>query len=63
MSNAKSWVERKYWNEELETMPREKLEAFQLEHLKDIIKHSYENSPYYKRTWDEAGVPRTTSSR
>ena len=56
MSNAKSWVERKYWNEAIETMPREELEKFQLEKLKEIIKHSYENSPYYKRTWDEAGL-------
>ncbi|MBQ7990509.1 MAG: phenylacetate--CoA ligase [Oscillospiraceae bacterium] len=53
---AQKWVERKYWNEELETLPREELEKFQLEKLKEIIRHAYDNSPYYKRTWDEAGV-------
>ena len=56
MSNQKTWTERKYWNEEIETMPRAELEKFQLAHLKDIVKHSYENSPYYRRTWDEAGL-------
>ncbi len=54
--STKNWVERKYWNEAIETMPREELEKFQLEKLKEIIKHSYDNSPYYKRTWDEAGL-------
>ncbi len=46
----------KYWNEKLETLPREELEEKQLEDLKEIVKFSYENSPYYRRTFDEAGV-------
>ncbi|HCR73892.1 MAG TPA: CoF synthetase, partial [Ruminococcus sp.] len=46
----------KYWNEEIETLDRKALEKLQLERLKDIIKFSYENSPYYKRTFDAAGV-------
>jgi len=48
--------EKKYWDEKIETMPREELEALQLEQLKEIVKYSYENSPYYKRAFDEAGV-------
>ena len=56
MSSTKTWTERKYWNEALETMPREELEKFQLEKLKEIVRHAYDNAPYYKRTWDEAGV-------
>ncbi len=47
---------KKYWNEEIETLDRKALEKLQLERLKDIIKFSYENSPYYKRTFDAAGV-------
>ncbi len=47
---------KKYWNEAIETLDRKDLEALQLERLKDIIKFSYENSPYYKRSFDEAGV-------
>lgn len=46
----------KYWNEALETMPREELEKKQLENLKEIVKFAYENAPYYKRSFDEAGV-------
>ena len=46
----------KYWNPEIETMPRDKLEAYQLEELKEEVKFAYENSPYYKRTFDAAGV-------
>lgn len=48
--------ENKYWDEKIETMPREELEALQLEHLKEIVQFSYENAPYYKRAFDEAGV-------
>lgn len=47
---------KKYWNEEIETLDRKALEELQLERLKDIVKFSYENSPYYKRTFDAAGV-------
>ncbi|MDR2446383.1 MAG: AMP-binding protein [Treponema sp.] len=46
----------KYWNEELETMPRERLEALQLKSLREELAYAYANSPYYKRVWDEAGV-------
>lgn len=47
---------KKYWNEEIETIDRKDLEVLQLERLKEIVKFSYENSPYYKRSFDEAGV-------
>jgi phenylacetate-CoA ligase len=46
----------KFWNEELETLPREKLEELQLESLKEELAFAYENSPYYKRTWDAVGI-------
>ena len=47
---------KKYWNEEIETIDRKDLEVLQLERLKEIVKFSYENSPYYKRSFDEAGA-------
>lgn len=47
---------KKYWNEKIETISRGDLEKLQLERLKEIVKFSYENSPYYKRSFDEAGV-------
>lgn len=46
----------KYWNKEIETMPRRKLEALQLQLLKDEISFSYKNSPYYRTSFDEKGV-------
>ncbi|NIQ38402.1 MAG: AMP-binding protein [Proteobacteria bacterium] len=45
-----------YWDEELETMPRDKLEELQLGLLKEELLFSYEKSPYYKRAFDEAGA-------
>jgi phenylacetate-CoA ligase len=41
---------------EIETMERPKLEALQLERLKKIVKHAYDNVPYYKASFDKAGV-------
>lgn len=49
-------TKKKYWNEAIETLDRKNLEELQLERLKDIAKFSYENSPYYKRSFDAAGV-------
>ena len=54
--------DEKYYDREVETMPREQLEELQLERLKDELVWAYENSAYYKRAWDEAGVdPHITS--
>ncbi|GHV46989.1 coenzyme F390 synthetase [Clostridia bacterium] len=47
---------KKYWNEEIETLPRKELEALQLSSLQEEITHAYNNVPYYKRTWDEQGL-------
>ena len=49
-------INNKFWNEELETLPREELQKRQLEDLKEIVKFAYDNAPYYKRSFDEAGV-------
>lgn len=50
----KKW--KTYWNEEIETMNRTKLEQLQLERLKKILAFSYENSTYYRRSFDAAMV-------
>ncbi len=54
-------AENKYWDEALETMPREELEKRQLEDLKEIVKFAYDNAPYYKRSFDEVGVKPSSS--
>ena len=51
-----SKIKGNYWDEELETMPREKLEQLQLELLKEELLFAYENSIYYKRSFDKSGV-------
>jgi phenylacetate-CoA ligase len=48
--------DRKYWEPELETLPRHQLEALQLERLQKHLAFAYLNSPYYRRAFDDAGV-------
>jgi len=44
------------WEEEYEAMPIEELKALQLERLKRIVRYAYERVPYYRKTFDEAGI-------
>jgi phenylacetate-CoA ligase len=46
----------KYWNPVLETMPREQLQQLQLRKFQKILKWSYENSPFYRSLYKEAGL-------
>ena len=39
-----------------ETMSREKMRKLQLKRLREIVKYAYENVPFYKKKYDEAGV-------
>ncbi len=43
------------WSKE-ETMPREELEALQLERLKETVKRVYDNVPPYRKKMEEANV-------
>ncbi|MDR1562638.1 MAG: phenylacetate--CoA ligase [Dysgonamonadaceae bacterium] len=45
----------KYWQPEIETMPRKELEALQLERLKFML-ITAQNSPFYKKLFAEKGV-------
>ena len=47
---------RKYWDEEIETMPRDQLREFQLVKMKEMVELTYKKSPYYKGLFDEAGI-------
>jgi phenylacetate-CoA ligase len=44
------------WNEEYETMPREALEALQLSRLKKVVERVYSTVPFYRKSFDQAGV-------
>ena len=47
---------RKYYQEEIETMPVEELQKLQSEKLKKQVKHVYEHLPYYRNLMDKKGV-------
>ena len=45
-----------YWDPALETQSRAEWDAMKLALLKESLRHAYDNAPYYRRTFDEAGV-------
>jgi len=45
-----------YWKKEIETLPRERLEEIQLQRFRERMQYVYEQSPMYKRKYDEAGI-------
>lgn len=47
---------REFWNAEAELISREQLRAIQWDKLKKQIKYNYENSIYYKNSFDRAGI-------
>ncbi|MCW2276818.1 phenylacetate--CoA ligase family protein [Heliophilum fasciatum] len=49
-------TEKRYWNEKVETLPRHELEAYQLQQLREHVAWAYEHSPYYRQSFDAAGV-------
>ena len=50
--------DQKYYDPEIECMSREDLEALQLSYLKEQIRYAYENTVYYKRSFDESAKDR-----
>ena len=48
--------EDKYYHPEIECMSRPQLENMQLQRLQDMLVYAYENTVYYRRAFDEAGV-------
>ena len=47
---------RKYYQPEIETMPREELRKLQSEKLVKQVKHVYDNVPYYRAKMDAKGI-------
>ena len=48
--------EKQYWDEALETQSRAQWEELKLALLKNHLQHAYLNSPYYRSSFDLAGV-------
>lgn len=46
----------KYFNEEIETLKKSRLQQMQLERLKAIVERAYTQNQFYRRLYDEAGV-------
>ena len=49
-------IESVYYDAEIETMPRARLEELQLERLMDLLPLAYERAPLIREAWDAAGV-------
>ena len=46
----------RYYQKDIETMPREQLKKLQSERLVKQIRHVYDNIPYYREKMDEKNV-------
>jgi phenylacetate-CoA ligase len=44
------------WNKEVECMSREQMRDLQSKRLREISKYVYENTPFYKKKFDELGI-------
>ena len=49
-------MEKRYYQEQIETMPVEEIKKLQSEKLRKQVKHVYDNVPYYRNLMDEKGV-------
>jgi len=48
--------ERKYWDEELETMSLDNLRKLQEKRLQETVSRAYEKTRFYRQKFDDAGV-------
>ena len=49
-------VNGKYWNEKIETLPREEIRKHQLQKLKEQVRYCYTNSVFYHKKFDNIGL-------
>ncbi|GCE12546.1 phenylacetate--CoA ligase family protein [Tengunoibacter tsumagoiensis] len=47
---------QKFFNEEMETLPKRQLKALQLERLQAIVERAYTQNSFYRTLYDQAGV-------
>jgi phenylacetate-CoA ligase len=47
---------RRFFQEEIETLPKEKLQALQLQRLQAMVERVYHQNSFYRKLYDEAGV-------
>lgn len=51
-------MKQPYWNEAIETMPREKLQRYENSYLQTQLDYVWSSSPFYQAKFAEAGVKR-----
>jgi phenylacetate-CoA ligase len=49
-------LDRPYWDEEAQTMPREKIAIVQDDRLREAVRRAHANAPFFRRRLDEAGI-------
>jgi phenylacetate-CoA ligase len=49
-------MEKKYWQPEIESAPREKIRQIQLEKIKKLVDRAYKDTIFYRRRLDAAGI-------
>jgi phenylacetate-CoA ligase len=47
---------RRFWNQEIQTLPRAELEALQLKRLQEAVGTAYDRVPFFRQRFDAAGV-------
>lgn len=48
--------DRKFFNEEIETLSKDQLKALQLQRLQHIVERAYTQNQFYRQLYDQAGV-------
>ncbi len=49
-------TDRRFFQPDIETMPRDQLRALQEQRVLELVPAVYENSPFYRELWEAAGV-------
>jgi phenylacetate-CoA ligase len=45
-----------FFNQEIETLPKHRLQSLQLQRLQTIVERAYTQNQFYRQLYDEAGV-------
>src|SRR5581483_8356134 len=48
--------DQRYWSPHRETMPPDERDAAIAVRLREVMRHAYATSPFYRKKWDEAGI-------
>lgn len=49
-------IAQRFWFPRRETMPAEQRDEAILERIRQVMEYAWNNAPFYRRKWDEAGI-------